>query len=247
MHNQLLLVRDLKVSVGDLPILTGVDLDVKVGEVHALMGANGSGKSSLAMTLMGDSRYKIQDSGSKIVFEGQDLLAMSVDERARAGLFVAWQNPLTIPGVTVFTLCKTAYEAQGNTIGSIVEFKNSIENLLEKVGLPRSYVSRGVNEGFSGGEKKRLELLQLMLLMPKLAILDEIDSGLDIDALKLVGSVVRDVSMQGTAVLLITHYKRLLEYVEPQYVHVMARGKIVETGGKNLVERIEKEGYTKSI
>lgn len=240
----LLKIRSLKAQVAKKLVLNGVTLSIGQGEIHALMGRNGSGKSSLAMTLLGHGQYIPQGfDRSTVEFEGKNLLEMTVDERARAGLFVAWQNPLTLPGVTVFTLCKTAYEARGAKIESVVKFKEQIEELLIKVGLPKEYVTRAVNEGFSGGEKKRLELLQIMLFQPKLIILDEIDSGLDIDALKMVGKVVVDLGKRGLSFLIITHYKKLVDHVKPDFVHVMEKGKITRTGGVELVAQIEDEGY----
>ena len=239
----LLKINDLTAEVDGRQVLHGLNLTVGRGEVHALMGPNGSGKSSLANTLLGSRRYTV--CSGKVEFEGKDLLKMQVDERARAGLYVAWQNPMTVPGLSIFSLCKTAYEVQGGRIESVVAFKNKITALLERVGLGKDYLGRGVNEGFSGGEKKRLELLQLLLLAPKLAVLDEIDSGLDIDALRLVGEVVAEMGKKGTAFILITHYKRLLEYIKPDYVQVLKKGEIVRSGWQELVNEIEEKGYGK--
>lgn len=235
-------VRGLSADVGKLKVLNGVDLDICPGEVHALMGPNGSGKSSLTMTLMGSRQYIVKS--GEIYLEKDNLLSLTIDERARRGLFVAWQNPLSIPGVSVFSLCKTAYEAQGHNVTSVVAFRDMLSELLLRVGLTREHLGRSMNEGFSGGEKKRLELVQLLLLKPKLALLDEIDSGLDVDALKLVGDVVAELAKKGTSFLLITHYKRLLEYVSPSHVHVMKKGVIVASGGTELVAKIESHGYT---
>lgn len=238
----MLSLTDLTVSVDGRAVLAGVDLTIGAGEVHAVMGPNGSGKTTLARALMGDPHYDV-DPASKINLEGKDFLSLSADERARAGLYVAWQNPLSIPGLSVFALCKAAYEARGKQIGSVVAFKKKVEELLTSVGLSSDHLKRGVNEGFSGGEKKRLELLQLLLLEPRIVILDEIDSGLDVDALRLVGSIVSGMARTGTAFLLITHYKRLLEYVHPTHVHILKKGSIVRSGGSELVEEIEKKGY----
>lgn len=244
----MLQVSGLTVSVSDTPILRAVDFSLFPGEIHAIMGPNGSGKSSLAMTLMGDARYQILDSSkAHVSLAGKDLLAMTPDERARAGLYVAWQNPMTIPGVSVFTLCKTAYEATKGPISSVTDFKNTLVSLLSRVGLGENYLGRGTNEGFSGGEKKRLELLQLLLLEPKVAVLDEIDSGLDIDALKLVGILVTEMAAKDTAFLLITHYKRLLDYVHPSHVHILRKGSVIASGGEELVAKIEEQGYEKIV
>lgn len=207
MKNVLLEILNLGVSVDSKIVLRDFSMKISEGEVVALMGANGSGKTTLAQVLMGNSKFKIQN--SKVTFEGKDLLAMSADERSRAGLYSAWQNPVTIPGVSVFNLCKSSYEAHGYKILKLVEFKQKLEELAVKVGLTKEYVSRGVNEGFSGGERKRLELLQLLLLKPKLAILDEIDSGLDSDGVKILIDIVAEMRQVGTAFVIITHSKKL--------------------------------------
>lgn len=239
----MLSISGLTVSVGDRTVLDGISLTVGESDIHAIMGPNGSGKTTLARALMGDTTCVVTAS-SQVTLSGRSLLTMSPDERARAGMYVAWQNPMTIPGLNVFSLCKAAYEAHGNRIDSVVDFKRKLEKILAKVGLPSDYLERGVNEGFSGGEKKRLELAQLLLLSPRVVILDEIDSGLDIDALRLVGKIVSAMSRTGTAFILITHYKRLLEYVHPTHVHVLKKGRLVRSGGSELVEEIEEKGYT---
>ncbi len=211
----LLRIDKLTVSVGEKRVLSEMSMSIEQNEIHALMGANGSGKSSLANVLMGSPSYDTQ-SGT-VTFVGKDLLTMTSDERSRAGLYVAWQNPITIPGVSVFSMCKASYEslrqAQGkpSEFRSLVLFKNHLEKLAVRVGLTKDYVGRGVNEGFSGGERKRLELLQLLLLKPKLAILDEIDSGLDAKGVKILVTLMQEMKGQGTSFLLITHNKRLLE------------------------------------
>lgn len=207
----LLSIKGLCVEVAGKSVLRGMDLEIGTRQIHALMGANGSGKSSLANTLMGNPSYRAV--GGRVMFGGGDLLAMTPDERSRAGLYVAWQNPITIPGVSVFSLCKASYEAHGRTIKKLTEFKKRLEELAVEVGLTKEYVGRGVNEGFSGGERKRLELLQLLLLKPKLAILDEIDSGLDARGVKILIEIMREMSGWGTSFLLITHNKQLLDSV----------------------------------
>jgi Fe-S cluster assembly ATP-binding protein len=198
---------------------------------------------------MGDSRYSVttnqQTNKPTILFQGKDLLEMSVDERVRAGLYVAWQSPVTIPGVSVFSLCKASYETQGQKLHELVGFKNKLEELAITVGLPKEYIGRNVNEGFSGGERKRLELLQLLLLNPKLVILDEIDSGLDVDGLKMVADVVNKMRATGTTFILITHYKRLLDYVKVDKICVMKDGRITKVGGNELIDEIEERGYGK--
>lgn len=208
MKRVLLEITNLEVSVDSKIVLRDFAMKVSRGQIVALMGANGSGKSSLAMTLLGDARFQTLDS-SRAQLEGEDLLKMSTDERARAGLFVAWQNPVAIPGVSVFSLCKASYEARGNKIEKLIDFKKNLEELAVRVGLTKEYVSRNVNEGFSGGERKRLELLQLLLLKPKLAILDEIDSGLDSGGVKILIKIVTQMKQEGTAFVIITHSKKL--------------------------------------
>jgi Fe-S cluster assembly ATP-binding protein len=215
MKPPLLEIVNLAITVDSRIVVESLNVTVAAGEIVALEGANGSGKSSVAMTLLGDARYKVSKSPDismpTVLLEGKDLLNMSPDERTKAGLFVAWQSPIAIPGVSVFSFCKAIFEAHGNKISELVAFKNKLEDLCLKVGLPKSYVVRNVNEGFSGGEKKRLELLQLLLLVPKLAILDEIDSGLDSNGIKILLSIMSEMKNQGTSFLLITHNKKLLE------------------------------------
>lgn len=246
---ELLSISDLGVEVEEKTVLSDLGIEVDRAQVVALMGPNGGGKSSLANTLLGNSQYEIKK--GRVVFDGKNLLGMKTDERARAGLFVGWQTPVTIPGVSVFNLCKSVYQSlppnrqKYGEIKSVVEFKKKLEELATRVGLSKEHVVRNVNEGFSGGERKRLELLQLLLLSPKLAVLDEIDSGLDIDALKMVGEVVKEMKKMGTSFLLITHYKKLLEYVVPDKVYVLSGGEIVRQGGVEIVEEIEEEGYEK--
>jgi Fe-S cluster assembly ATP-binding protein len=227
MKSILLRVENLRVVVEGKTVVDRVNFQVEKGEVVAILGSNGSGKSSLAMTMMGHTAYGIQRTAeTKIKFDGKDLLEMSSDERARAGLFTVWQNPVSIPGVSVFNLCRTSYEAMGHTISSLTEFKRMLETLAIKVGLTTDHISRNVNEGFSGGEKKRLELLQLLLLGPKLVILDEIDSGLDSKGISTVVKTVNTLKKIGTSFILITHNKRLLDDVAVDTVWEMSHGQL---------------------
>ncbi|MFH1244244.1 MAG: Fe-S cluster assembly ATPase SufC [bacterium] len=207
----MLSVENLTISAGKKVILREMNLKIGEGEVHVLMGVNGSGKSSLANILLGNKNY-VAEKG-KVEFEGRDLLKMSVNERARTGIYVAWQNPITIPGVSVFNLCKASYEAMGHKINKLVDFKQKLEELAMGVGLTKEHVSRNVNEDFSGGEKKRLELLQLLLLKPRLAILDEVDSGLDAEGAKFLRGIIGKMRSEGTSFLVITHNQKLLEKI----------------------------------
>jgi Fe-S cluster assembly ATP-binding protein len=239
-------VRDLHVSVnaddGARPILRGVDLTIASGETHALMGPNGSGKSTLAYAIAGHPRYSVT-SGS-ISLDGDDLLTMTVDERARAGLFLAMQYPVEVPGVSVTNFLRTAATAVRGEAPKVRHWVKEVRETMDQLSMDQSFAERNVNEGFSGGEKKRSELLQLELLKPKIAVLDEIDSGLDIDALKVVSEGINRVRESGeTGVMLITHYTRILRYVRPDRVHVFAGGRIVERGGAELAESLEAEGY----
>lgn len=235
MKNVLLEVVNLTVSVDSKIVLRDFSIKVRDGEVVALLGANGSGKSSLANFLLGNPKYEIRNpkqirntkpTSPKIIFEGKNLLKMRVDERAKAGFFVAWQSPIMIPGVSVFSLCKTAYELRGKKIEKLIDFKQKLEKLAIKVGLGKEYVSRGVNEGFSGGERKRLELLQLLLLEPKLAILDEIDSGLDPNGVERLVRIINKMKTVGTSFILITHNKKLLNEVETDQTWEMRHGQL---------------------
>ncbi|GAA1728719.1 Fe-S cluster assembly ATPase SufC [Microbacterium paludicola] len=240
-------IRDLHVTVetdeGIIPILNGVTLTVRSGETHAIMGPNGSGKSTLASTIAGHPKYTVT-SGS-ITFDGEDVLEMAVDERARAGLFLAMQYPVEIPGVTVTNFLRTAKTAIDGEAPSLRTWTKQVKEGMKNLRMDDKFAQRNVNEGFSGGEKKRHEILQLELLQPKLAILDETDSGLDVDALKIVSEGVnRAKENTGLGVLLITHYTRILRYIKPDFVHVMVKGQIVEEGGPELAERLENEGYT---
>ncbi|MFK0241732.1 MULTISPECIES: Fe-S cluster assembly ATPase SufC [unclassified Microbacterium] len=243
-------IRDLHVTVeteaGTTPILNGINLTMNTGETHAIMGPNGSGKSTLAYTIAGHPKYTVV-SGS-ITFDGQDVLAMSVDERARAGLFLAMQYPVEIPGVTVTNFLRTAKTALDGEAPAIRGWTKDVKSAMSNLRMDPKFAQRNVNEGFSGGEKKRHEILQLEVLKPKFAILDETDSGLDVDALKIVSEGVnRAKESTGLGVLLITHYTRILRYIRPDFVHVVVAGKIVEEGGPELADRLENEGYDRFL
>ena len=239
-------IENLHVNAGDKQILKGVDLTVRSGEIHALMGPNGSGKSTLANAVMGHPGLEITE--GRIVFDGEDITEAEPDERARAGLFMAFQYPVAVPGVTVAKYLRTVInshrEARGEQAISLKDFRKTVEAAMKLTNVPKEFSSRYLNDGFSGGEKKRMEILQLALQEPKLAVLDETDSGLDVDALKVVSAgvnAVRDRSPMG--VLIITHYQRILHLIKPTDVHVMFEGRIVREGGPEVVEQIEAEGY----
>jgi Fe-S cluster assembly ATP-binding protein len=243
-------IRDLHVSVetdqGTKPILKGVDLTIRKGETHAIMGPNGSGKSTLAYTIAGHPKYTVE-SGS-ITLDGEDVLAMSVDERARAGLFLAMQYPVEIPGVTVTNFLRTAKTAIDGEAPAVRSWIKDVRESMSNLRMDSSFAERNVNEGFSGGEKKRHEILQLELLKPTFAVLDETDSGLDVDALKIVSEGVnRAKENTGLGVLLITHYTRILRYIKPDFVHVFVAGKVAEQGGPELADRLEDEGYDRYL
>lgn len=241
----ILSVRNLRVSVEGAEILKGVDFEVKAGEVHAIMGLNGSGKSTFSKVLAGHPDYEV--TAGEVTFRGSNLLTLEPHERANAGVFLAFQYPLEIPGVSNRDFLRVAYNAHRKANGEdeidVFDFDDLVEARSDVVKMDVSFLDRSVNEGFSGGEKKRNEILQMALLEPKLAILDETDSGLDIDALKVVSSGVNQLSNADNATVLITHYQRLLDYIVPDYVHVMAQGRIVKTGGKELALELESRGY----
>jgi Fe-S cluster assembly ATP-binding protein len=241
----LLSVRDLTADVDGTPILKGVNLEVRYGEIHAIMGPNGSGKSTLSKVLAGHPAYQV--TGGEVIFQGQNLLDLTPEERARSGVFLAFQYPLEIPGVSNLDFLRVAYnsrrKAQGLEEIDAFDFDDLIEEKLDVVKMNPSFLSRSLNEGFSGGEKKRNEILQMALLEPKLAILDETDSGLDIDALRIVANGVNQLAKPENATIMITHYQRLLDYIIPDYVHVMAYGKILMCGGKDLALELESRGY----
>jgi Fe-S cluster assembly ATP-binding protein len=238
-------VKDLTATVGGTPILKGVNLEVRAGEIHAIMGPNGSGKSTFAKLLAGHPAYEV--TGGEVIFQGQNLLELEPEERARTGVFLAFQYPLAIPGVSNLDFLRVAYnsrrKAQGLEELDTFDFDDLVEEKLEVVKMNPSFLSRSVNEGFSGGEKKRNEILQMALLEPKLAILDETDSGLDIDALKIVATGVNQLASPENATIIITHYQRLLDYIVPDFVHVMAHGRILTSGGKELALELESRGY----
>jgi Fe-S cluster assembly ATP-binding protein len=241
----LLEIKDLHATVEGKEILKGVDLTVNAGEVHAIMGPNGSGKSTLAQVLAGHPAYTV--TAGQVLYEGKDLLAMAPEARAREGVFLAFQYPVAIRGITNAYFLRSAVNAIRKHKGveelGPVEFMDALEEKLNAIGWDSSYLTRPVNDGFSGGEKKRNEILQLAVLDPKLAILDETDSGLDIDALKTVARGVSELVGEETGALVITHYQRILNYVEPDFVHVFVNGRIVEEGGPELAHRLEAEGY----
>ncbi|MDG4796709.1 Fe-S cluster assembly ATPase SufC [Micromonospora sp. WMMD1082] len=240
-------IRDLQVSVklpeGELkPILHGVDLTVRAGETHAIMGPNGSGKSTLAYSIAGHPKYEI--TGGSVTLDGLDVLDLSVDERARAGLFLAMQYPVEVPGVSVANFLRTAKTAIDGEAPKLRTWGGELRGAMERLHMDPAFAQRNVNEGFSGGEKKRHEIVQLELLKPKMAILDETDSGLDVDALRVVSEGVNRVRDTGdTGLLLITHYTRILRYIKPDFVHVFVAGRIVEQGGPELADKLEEEGY----
>ena len=245
-----LVIKDLQVSIetegGTKPILKGVDLTINSGEIHAVMGPNGSGKSTLAYTIAGHPRYSVD--GGSIEFDGENVLDMSVDERARAGLFLAMQYPVEIPGVTVANFLRTAKTAIDGEAPAIRSWGPTLKQAMTDLKMDPSFAARNVNEGFSGGEKKRHEIVQLELLKPKFAVLDETDSGLDVDALKIVSEGVnRAHAATGLGVLLITHYTRILRYIKPDFVHVFVDGRVAEEGGPELAERLENEGYDRYL
>jgi len=241
-------VIDLHVSVGEKEILKGVELSLKGGEIHAIMGPNGSGKSVFSNTVMGDPRYKV--TRGDISLDGESLLPLKVDERARKGIFLAFQYPQEVPGVTLSTMLWTTLSArQSKTRPTAAEFQKRLKREMKNIKLDESFVNRSVNEGFSGGEKKRSETLQLAMLEPSFIILDEPDSGLDVDAMKLVAAAVRKYaeSHPDAGILIITHYQRILRYIRPQKVHVLVQGRIVKSGGYALAKEVECKGYEKFV
>ena len=245
-----LIIKNLQVSVeteaGSKEILRGVDLTIRSGETHAIMGPNGSGKSTLAYSIAGHPKYTI--TGGSVTLDGADVLEMSVDERAKAGLFLAMQYPVEVPGVSVSNFLRTAVTAIRGEAPKIRTWVGEVKEAMASLNMDTAFSERNVNEGFSGGEKKRHEILQMDLLKPKIAILDETDSGLDVDALRIVSEGVNRVkSNSDLGVMLITHYTRILRYIKPDFVHVFANGKIVEEGGPELADKLEEQGYAAYI
>lgn len=243
----MLVIKNLHISIDKTPIVKGVSLTVKPGEIHAIMGPNGSGKSTLAQALMGHPSYKVKTQMSKVKINGQNILNFTPDQRAKAGLFLAFQYPVSVEGVSVQNFLKQAYQAlYGKLVGNILDFRQDLYKMGKSVGVSQELLKRSLNEGFSGGEKKRLEVLQLLTLKPKYAILDETDSGLDIDAIKSVASGVKKaVKNYRTGIIIITHYQRILKYLKPDKVHLMVDGKIISSGNHTLAKQIEKTGYKK--
>lgn len=243
-------IKNLHVSVitdqGNKQILNGIDLTVRSGEIHAIMGPNGSGKSTLAYSVAGHPKYEVTE--GEILLDGENVLEMSVDERARAGLFLAMQYPVEVPGVSVSNFLRTAKTAISGEAPKLREWVGELKNAMGNLRMDPDFTERNINEGFSGGEKKRHEILQLELLKPKIAILDETDSGLDVDALRIVSEGVnRAHANNNLGVLLITHYTRILNYIKPDFVHVFVNGKLAEQGGAELAARLENEGYDRYL
>jgi Fe-S cluster assembly ATP-binding protein len=245
----LLEIKNLHATVDGKPILNGLDLAIAPGEVHAVMGPNGSGKSTLAHVLAGREGYDVTQ--GQVLFQGQDLLAMAAEERARAGVFLAFQYPVEIPGVNTATFLRTAVNAvrkhQGLPDYDAMQFLKVVREAAQKIGVPQEMLKRSVNVGFSGGEKKRHEVLQMAMLQPKLAVLDETDSGLDIDALRQVADGINAQRAPDRGMLIITHYQRLLDYVKPDRVHVLSKGRIVRSGGPDLALELEERGYADTV
>ncbi|MBI5452494.1 ABC transporter ATP-binding protein [Candidatus Gottesmanbacteria bacterium] len=265
-------IKNLSVSLGEKQILKDISLEIKPGTIHAIMGPNGSGKSTLAQALMGNPNYKIQNPKSKIQINNKNIINYGPDERAREGLFLAFQNPTAIPGVSVANLLKTAYQlvksknkesrhkvgirdavnahssqtASGhNPALSVWQFNEMLVEKAKKLGIPQEFLRRSLNEAFSGGEKKKLEMLQALVLEPKYAIFDEIDTGLDVDALKIVAKAIDELKKTGCGVVVITHYQRILKFAKPDFVHILVKGKIVASDGGKLAQTVEKSGYKK--
>ena len=234
-------IENLHVEVGEKEILKGLNLEINTGEVHAIMGPNGNGKSTLLSTIMGHPKYTVTQ--GKITLDGQDVLAMSVDERARAGLFLGMQYPQEIPGITNSDFLRAAINARRDEPISLFKFIRTLDKNIEELGMDENLAHRYLNEGFSGGEKKRNEILQMKLLQPRFALLDEIDSGLDVDALRVVAGAINSMRSDEFGCIMVSHYERMFELVKPTHVHVLVQGQIVMSGGYELVEKIDQEGY----
>ena len=237
----MLKIENLHAEIDGTEILKGVDLEINPGEVHAIMGPNGSGKSTLANVIMGNPVYEVTE--GKIIFENEEITEEPVDNRAKLGMFLEFQYPESIPGVTIVNMLKTALTNIEETEYTTLELRLKVAEAMEQLGLSADFADRYLNEGFSGGERKRNEILQLAVLNPKLAVLDETDSGLDVDGLKVVGEGVSKLKTPDKGYLVVTHYQRLLEYIKPDFVHVFVDGKIIETGGIELSDKLEQEGY----
>ena len=241
----MLKIKNLKASIEETEILRGIDLEVNAGEVHAIMGPNGSGKSTLSAVIAGDENYDVDD--GSILLENEDLLELDPDERAHKGIFLSFQYPVEIPGISVSNFMKAAINEKRKKLGiDPISAKDLLQNMRDKMdllGMKKGYLSRNMNEGFSGGEKKRNEIFQMAMLEPKLSILDETDSGLDIDALKVVANGVNKLKNKNNATIIITHYQRLLNYIVPDFVHVLHEGRIIKSGGKELALELEAKGY----
>lgn len=253
-----LTISNLRVSLEDKEIIKGVNLTIYPGQIHAIMGPNGSGKSTLAQTLMGNPNYRITNHESRIMINKKNLINLKPNERARIGLFLAFQNPVAVPGVSVGSFLKTAYQemkgngkkkdgksrkAKHNPALSVYDFNQKLVDWAEFLGMPKSFLGRSLNDDFSGGEKKKTEMLQALSLSPKFAVFDEIDTGLDIDALKSVAKGILKLKKQQTGILLITHYLRILQHIKPDFVHILKQGRIVKSGDYKLAQKLEKEGY----
>lgn len=255
----MLSIKNLYASVEQKGILKGLSLSVKPGEIHAIMGPNGSGKSTLAYSLMGHPSYDIQNKQSIVKLDGKDLLDMDTTERAKAGVFLAFQSPISVPGVSVGKFLRHVHQSKNlkskdpkisNNVRDLtgaIAINKQIEEIAEKLSIKKDLLKRSLNEGFSGGERKKIETLQMLFLQPKYAILDEVDTGLDVDALKVVAKGIQELVKKGSGVIIITHYNRLLKHVKPNRVHVMSNGKIVKSGDAKLAKEIEKDGYKKYI
>ncbi len=244
----LLEIRNFSVKIDNNEIIKNLNFSVNAGEIHAIMGPNGSGKSTLCYALTGHPEYEI--TGGEVTYDGKNLLEMEVDERAKAGLFLAFQYPVEVPGVTLQNFLRTAYNARHGNNGdgqsskvNVLKFWGYLKEKLKMLDIPETFANRYLNEGFSGGEKKRAEILQMAVLEPKVALLDETDSGLDIDALKAVADGVNKLMNENMAVVMITHYQRLLNYIKPHFVHIMSNGNIIKTGGPELALELEEKGY----
>lgn len=242
----ILAISSLTVSLEDKVILKNINLKVHPGEIHAIMGPNGSGKSSLAMTIAGNPKYFVKRN-SRIKLNTMDIAKLSPDKRAKLGLFMAFQQPLAIFGVSVLNLLRLASTTTNSPLSSFTEFLSSLRQKASALQIPEEMLKRSLNDGFSGGEKKKMEALQAQVLKPKLAIFDEIDTGLDIDALKLVAKTIKELAKKETGIIIITHYQRLLKYIKPDYVHILINGQIVKSGPSSLAQQVEKSGYEKYL